>query len=217
MSSLRKNLPHIYNSCGINALFIALTYLDVNSNDKLIKTMLKYCMDSDENPDIYKFGILLMQKFYETYNITYEFQNARSILNKFYSKLIFKDSQVEIGDDYEKIELNKETILLDYEQVKNMVEYNVGVEDDKDKIVMYYNRLRVYNHTEAIKYNDNIYFPSIYIVCINHHYLTLINTVHGLLIYDDINKIRVIPNEQKIRVITNLRGIEFIGYIKKSK
>ena len=120
------NLPHIYNSCGINAMFITLAHFKVSSTDELVDKMIEYCKVKRGVNDIHNVndGIELMKQFYEKFNIDHGYQNVRLLLKKIYNQLVFEDSRIEIGDDYEKINLNRKLVLLDLEQTKSMVEYN---------------------------------------------------------------------------------------------
>jgi hypothetical protein len=209
------NLPHIYNSCGINALFIALSYLDIDSNNELIKNMLDYCKKQRKINDQIdtKYGIELMRQFYETYNIDHGYQNCRLLLKKIISTLITSETQLEIGDDYEKIKLLKDMILLDQEQIKSMVEYNKTQEIKTDKIILL--RDNEFNNMSIIKFNEDIYIPCLYIVCLNGHYVTMVNIKIGLVIYDDLSDVRLINKEKSYDVILQLgNSVEFIGYVK---
>ena len=64
------NLPHIHNSCSINALFVALSYLNVESKNDLINNMIRYCKTQHKLTDEIniKYGVELMEKFYELYD-----------------------------------------------------------------------------------------------------------------------------------------------------
>ena len=219
MIKLHNNLPHIYNSCGVNAIFVALSYLDVDSNDILIKHMLDYCKDSDEKLT-FNHGITLMKGFYTRFNISPDIQNSRDLLNKFYNLLEFENSQIELGD-YEKIELTKRALLLDYEQIKNMVEYNLNTKQYENRVLPYVLNKDIktlenfeFSHTDLIQYKDNIYAPCIYVVCLNQHYLTLINVKQGLIIYDDLHPVRFIEKKDSMKIIDKIHNIDFIGYIK---
>ena len=213
MTILRKNLPHIFNSCSINALFIALSYTDAKSNDDLIQSMLEYCKDVNNND--HKIGVQLMTKFYKTYKISVDYQNGKQILEKFYNLLTFDNTQFEIGYDYEKIVMDKKLVFFDYEQIKNMIEYNMSVEDKTNRILSSKIDSKEYKHFEDIKYNDSTYAPCIFICCISNHYLTIVCTISGLLIYDDICGIRSVNTAVQNDFIRGLIGIEFIGYIKE--
>lgn len=210
-----SNLPHIYNSCGINALFISLSYLKVDSTDDLIDKMLDYCKTQhkiNENVNI-EYGVFLMKEFYKKYNIDYGFQNCRLLLNKIYDTLIFDDSQIEIGDDYEKINLHSKTILLDYEQTKSMTDYNITSENIKNKLITY--KKEKFNSMSILLFNNQYYIPCLYIVCLHNHYITLVNTKNGLIIYNDLDQIKLVEQKFVKELILNLKNnIEFIGYTK---
>lgn len=209
------NLPHIYNSCGINALFVTLSYLDVKSNNELLNNMIQYCKTQHKLTDTIDvtYGIKLMEEFYSKYNIDHGYQNCRLLLKKIYNELIFETSQIEIGDDYEKIKLMQDTVLLDMEQTKSMVEYNKEIENKNNRLILLRNES--FNNMSILKFNDDIYIPCLYIVCSNGHYITLANIKIGLVIYNDLNQIKVIDKEKSKNILLNLDdNVEFIGYIK---
>ena len=120
---MKRNLPHIYNSCWLNSLMILLSHTDVESENLMVNKMLTY-VDNKSDIITQKEIIQIMINFYKEFNISPDFQNSRQILKKFFNSLKFNNSQFEISDDYEKIMLNKNVIILDYEQLKNMIEYN---------------------------------------------------------------------------------------------
>ena len=209
------NLPHIYNSCGINSLFIALAQLKVRSNDELIDNMIQYCSTKrklDYMMEDQKRGLNLMVQFYKKFNIDHGYHNVRLLLTKIYNSLIFDDSQIEIGDDYEKISLTKKIILLDMEQTKSMTEYNKHFEDKTNKIVTYDDK--DFNNVSILKFNDIIYVPCLYIICLGNHYITLVNTKAGLIVYNDLDRVKII-NQYEVRkkLISLSDSVEFIGYI----
>ena len=209
------NLPHIYNSCGINAMFIALSQLKIESKDDLINDMIYYCNTKrslNEKPNI-NIGINLMQQFYTKFNIDHGYQNVRLLLKKIYDQLIFNDAQIEIGDDYEKIDLNKKMILLDLEQTKSMTDYNKTIEEKTNRILTYKNE--DFNNMSILTFNDQMYVPCLYIVCLRDHYVTLVNTKCGLIIYNDLDEVRIIEQQKIKDIILGLDNkIEFIGYLR---
>lgn len=209
------NLPHIYNSCGINSLFIALAQLKLRSNDELIDDMIRYCSTKrklDEMMEDQKHGLDLMVQFYKKFNIDHGYQNVRLLLTKIYDSLIFGDSQIEIGDDYEKISLTKKVILLDMEQTKSMTDYNKQFEDKTNKIVTHGDE--DFNNVSILKFNDIMYVPCLYIVCLGNHYITLINTKAGLIVYNDLDRVKIINQDEVKKILISLsNSVEFIGYI----
>lgn len=215
------NLPHIYNSCGINALFITLAHFNASSTDKLVNKMIEYCKvkrgvnepRSDNNPPSINDGIELMKQFYEKFNIDHGYQNVRLLLKKIYDQLTFENAQIEIGDDYEKIDLNQKLILLDLEQTKSMVEYNKEKEDKTKRLLTYKNE--DFNNMSILTFNDNMYIPCLYIVCLGGHYITLVNTKYGLIIYNDLDQVKVIAQQKIKDVLLRLgNSVEFIGYLR---
>lgn len=223
-----SNLPHVINSCGINALFISLSYLKIKSTNQLIQDMIDYCSNEESKNDVNN-GIELVKLFYKTYNLDYGLQNSRLLLQKFYNTLIFEDQQIEIGDDYEKIELNKKFIMLDYEQLKSIIEYNYEEYFKKPNDLNYFNnKICIYNDDKyiktkqvtfnsnmIIKYNNYIYMPCLYVICRCAHYICIVTTKNGTLIYNDLAPIRIISDEHLNNLYNNLIGVEFICYIRK--
>ena len=220
---MKQNLPHVGNSCWLNSLFILLSHTDVKSDDETITNLLNY-VNKKENSLPLNEIIDSIKKIYSKYNISYQFQNGRQMIRKFYDLLRFENSQFEIEEDYEKISLDKKIIILDYEQVKNMIEYNYEeiIKHSKtaeNKIISDFNNVNEnynFTHLDVIQYNNNKYIPCIFSVCLCAHYITLVNTIKGLIIYDDLNHPMIIDNQDRIKAILNqIRNIEFIGYIKE--
>lgn len=215
------NLPHIYNSCGINALFITLAHFNASSTDELVNKMIEYCkvkrgvnepQNTNDTPSIND-GIELMKQFYEKFNIDHGYQNVRLLLKKIYNQLTFENAQVEIGDDYEKIVLNQKLVLLDLEQTKSMVEYNKEKEDKTNRLLTY--KSEDFNNMSILTFNDNMYIPCLYIVCLGGHYITLVNARCGLIIYNDLDQVRVIEQQKIKDVLLRLgNSVEFIGYLR---
>lgn len=215
------NLPHIYNSCGINALFITLAHFNASSSDELVNKMIEYCKvkrrvnepRSASEPLNINDGIELMKQFYEKFNIDHGYQNVRLLLKKIYDQLTFENAQIEIGDDYEKIDLNQKLVLLDLEQTKSMVEYNKEKEDKTNRLLTYKNEN--FNNISILTFNDKMYIPCLYIVCLGGHYITLVNTKCGLIIYNDLDQVRVIEQQKSRDVLLRLgNSVEFIGYLR---
>lgn len=220
---MKQNLPHVSNSCWLNSLFILLSHTDVKSDDETITNLLNY-VNKNENALSLNEVVESIKKIYSKYNITYQFQNSRQMIRKFYDLLSFNDSQFEIEEDYEKISLDKKIIILDYEQVKNMIEYNheeiiKHSKTAENKIISDFNNVNEnynFTHLDNIQYNNNKYIPCIFSICSCSHYITLVNTIKGLIIYDDLNQPVIIENQDRIKMILNrIRNIEFIGYIKE--
>lgn len=220
---MKQNLPHISNSCWLNSLFILLSHTDVKSEDEIITNLLNY-VNKKENALSLNEIVDSIKKIYSKHNISYQFQNSRQMIRKFYNLLSFDDSQFEIGEDYEKISLDKKIIILDYEQVKNMIEYNYEEiikhsKTTENKIISDFNNTNEnynFTHLDIIQYNDNKYIPRIFSVCLCAHYITLVNTTKGLIIYDDLCQPAIIENKDQIKMFLNqIRNIEFIGYIKE--
>lgn len=209
------NLPHIYNSCGINALFIALAHFNASSTDELVNKMIEYCKVKRSINDLYNVnkGIELMNQFYEKFNIDHGYQNVRLLLKKIYNQLTFENAQIEIGDDYEKIDLNQKLVLLDLEQTKSMVEYNKKKEDKTNRLLTYKNE--DFNNMSILIFNDKMYIPCLYIVCLRGHYITMVNAKCGLIVYNDLDRVRVI-DRQKIKdvILKSGNNVEFIGYLR---
>ena len=220
---MKQNLPHVGNSCWLNSLFILLSHTDVKSEDETINNLLNY-VNKNENVLPLNEIVESIKKIYSKYDISYQFQNGRQMIRKFYDLLSFSDSQFEIGEDYEKISLDKKIIILDYEQIKNMVEYNYEEiikhsKTTENKIISDFsseNGNYNFTHLDIIQYNDNKYIPCIFSVCLCAHYITLVNTIIGLIIYDDLNQPVIIKDNNQIDAILNrITNIEFIGYIKE--
>lgn len=220
---MKQNLPHVGNSCWLNSLFILLSHTDVKSEDETINNLLNY-VNKNENALPLNEIVESIKKIYSKYDISYQFQNGRQMIRKFYDLLSFNNSQFEIGEDYEKISLDKKIIILDYEQIKNMVEYNheeiiKHSKTTENKIISDFsseNENYNFTHLDIIQYNDNKYIPCIFSVCLCAHYITLVNTIIGLIIYDDLNQPVIIKDNNQIDAILNrITNIEFIGYIKE--
>lgn len=220
---MKQNLPHVGNSCWLNSLFILLSHTDVKSENETITDLLNY-VNKKENALSLNEIIESMKKIYSKYNISHQFQNSRQMIRKFYDLLSFNDSQFEIEEDYEKISLDKKIIILDYEQVKNMIEYNYEEinkhsKTTENKIISDFNNANEnynFTHLDNIRYNNNKYIPCIFSVCLCAHYITLVKTIKGLIIYDDLNRPIIIDDQDRIKTILNRIGnIEFIGYIKE--
>ena len=220
---MKQNLPHVGNSCWLNSLFILLSHTDVKSEDETINNLLNY-VNKNENVLPLNEIVESIKKIYSKYDISYQFQNGRQMIRKFYDLLSFSDSQFEIGEDYEKISLDKKIIILDYEQIKNMIEYNYEEiinrsKTTENKIISDFsseNENYNFTHLDIIQYNDNKYIPCIFSVCLCAHYITLVNTIIGLIIYDDLNQPVIIKDNNQINAILNrITNIEFIGYIKE--
>lgn len=220
---MKRNLPHIYNSCWLNSLMILLSYTDVETENVMINKMLTY-VHNQNNTLTQEEIIQVMISFYKKFNISSDFQNSRQMLKKFFNLLKFNNTQFEISDDYEKIVLNKNVIILDYEQLKNMIEYNheellQKKQNKENKIISVLDEKtnkRVFSHLTFIYFNDNVYIPCIFSICLCAHYITIIYTQQGLVIYDDLKDPILIQNEQQINsILTQITNIEFIGYVKK--
>lgn len=220
---MKRNLPHIYNSCWLNSLMILLSYTDVETENVMINKMLTY-VHNQNNTLTQEEIIQVMISFYKKFNISSDFQNSRQMLKKFFNLLKFNNSQFEISDDYEKIVLNKNVIILDYEQLKNMIEYNheellQKKQNKENKIISVLDEKtnkRVFSHLTFIYFNNNVYIPCIFSICLCAHYITIIYTQQGLVIYDDLKDPILIQNEQQINsILTQITNIEFIGYVKK--
>lgn len=211
------NLPHIYNSCGINAMFITLAHFKVSSTDELVDKMIEYCkvkrgVNEQRSVNVND-GIELMKQFYEKFNIDHGYQNVRLLLKKIYNQLVFEDSRIEIGDDYEKINLNRKLVLLDLEQTKSMVEYNKEKEDKTNRLLTYKNE--DFNNMSILTFNNNMYIPCLYIVCLGGHYITLVNARCGLIIYNDLDQVKIIERQKIKDVLLKLgNSVEFIGYLR---
>lgn len=217
------NLPHIYNSCGINALFITLAHFNASSTNELVNKMIEYCkvkrgVNEPRNANVNEplninEGIELMKQFYKKFNIDHGYQNVRLLLKKIYNQLIFENAQIEIGDDYEKINLNQKLVLLDLEQTKSMVEYNKEKKDKMNRLLVYKNE--DFNNMSILTFNDKMYIPCLYIVCLKGHYITLVNAKCGLIIYNDLDKVKIIEQQKIKEILLGLgNNVEFIGYLK---
>lgn len=220
---MKRNLPHIYNSCWLNSLMILLSHTDVESENLMINKMLTY-VDNKSDIITQKEIIQIMINFYKEFNISPDFQNSRQMLKKFFKLLKFNNSQFEISDDYEKIMLNKNVVILDYEQLKNMIEYNheqilQKKQTKENKIISVLDEKinkRVFSHLTFIYFNDNVYIPCIFSLCLCAHYITIIYMQEGLIIYDDLKEPVLIQNQQQINsILMQITNIEFIGYVKK--
>ena len=178
-------LPHYGNSCGVSAVFAALSALDFDSDDKLIKTMLYWV--SGKIRHNYEFGIAMMKKFYEIYNLGFDYKNSQDIIKMIGSKISSPICFIDLSYDYEYMYNNKVKklsfkddpyIMLDYEVVKSIKEDVKGMcvndEDPNSPI-------------SKIKIRDHIYTPCIFITCNNYHYLTFINTTNGIILFDDLD------------------------------
>lgn len=202
---------------------ILLSYTDVETENVMINKMLTY-VHNQNNTLTQEEIIQVMISFYKKFNISSDFQNSRQMLKKFFNLLKFNNTQFEISDDYEKIVLNKNVIILDYEQLKNMIEYNheellQKKQNKENKIISVLDEKtnkRVFSHLTFIYFNDNVYIPCIFSICLCAHYITIIYTQQGLVIYDDLKDPILIQNEQQINsILTQITNIEFIGYVKK--
>lgn len=237
---MKQNLPHIYNSCWLNSLFILLSHTDAESKDIKMKKMLNYVKNNAEQPISTNEILQTMHDFYVEYNILPHCQNSRQMLKKFYNLFNFDDSQFEIGDDYENSILDKKIAILDYEQLKSLIDYNhetiLKTKDTTNKIISILdkhsdehsdkhsddpiseptNQFR-FSHLNLICYNDKTYIPFIFSLCLCQHYITLVYTNRGIIIYDDLRKPYLINDDRQINSLLNgLSNIEFIGYIKKN-
>lgn len=220
---MKQNLPHIYNSCWLNSLMILLSHTDVESKNDMIKKMLDFV--KNETNELTRENIAkVMIDFYKEFNISHEFQNSRQMLNKFFNLLEFNNSQFEITDDYEKITLDKEIVILDYEQLRNMIEYNheqiIQKKQTKENKIISTLDENIndfkFSHLNFIHYNDNTYVPCIFSLCLCAHYITLIFNNGEIIIYDDLKEPIIIKDQQQItRLLTRISNIEFIGYAKK--
>lgn len=209
MSFGLTTLPHYGNSCGVSAVFTALGALGFESNDKLIQMMLYWVTNKIRHN--YEFGIAMMKKFYETYNLDFNYKNSQDIIKMIGSKIYSTDCFIDLSYDYEymyneKVEKkefkNDLYIMLDYEVVKSIKE------DVKDMVVDDLN-----SPVSKIKIRNQIYTPCVFITCNYNHYLTFINTSQGIILCDDLDSsIRFVEKND----LENYLGenIELVVYVK---
>ena len=66
---MKRNLPHIYNSCWLNSLMILLSYTDVETENVMINKMLTY-VDNQSNIITQEEIIQVMISFYKKFNMS---------------------------------------------------------------------------------------------------------------------------------------------------
>ena len=215
-------LPHYGNSCGVSAVFAALSALDFDSDDKLIKTMLYWVNGKIRHN--YEFGIAMMKKFYETYNLGFDYKNSQDIIKMIASKIYSPVCFIDLSYDYEYMYNTKikklafkddPYIMLDYEVVKSIKEDVKGMSvDDEDPNSPFDRRSDVASAPlSKIKIRDHVYTPCVFITCNHYHYLTFINTENGVILFDDLDStVRVVEKNN----LENYLGqnIELVVYAK---
>lgn len=209
------NLPHYANSCGVNALFITLSYLGAHSTNKLIQAMLDYVCNINSNE---RFGYALMQKFYETYELGNDFKSLRDLYMMIKDDLMFPSHvRAEIDDISNLIkltpeELSKITLLgYDYGQYMSIVD-----DDTKDT-----EKIRQQLHSKdssifsVMTLNDVEFSNCIFVTCISYHYVVYVNTRSGLLVFNDLDEIRYVNREVLEHIAKNNKyEIEFVVALK---
>lgn len=211
MSTQIATLPHYGNSCGVSAVFAALSALEFDSDDKLIKTMLYWVNGKIRHN--YEFGIAMMKKFYETYNLGFDYKNSQDIIKMIAPKIYSPVCFIDLSYDYEymynpkvkKLAFKDDPyIMLDYEVVKSIKEDVKGmcVHDEDPNSPL-----------SKIKIRDHVYTPCVFITCNHYHYLTFINTENGVILFDDLDStVRVV---EKNNLESHLgQNIELVVYAK---
>ena len=238
MSGAITTLPHYANSCAVNALIITLKFLQAKSSSQLIQAMLDYV----SNPRSQQvFGLKLVEKFYQTYNLNNDFKSFRELFVMIKDTLTFGgednwDVVVEI-DDLEK--------LVDLDYAPDMVAFDFGqytsiVDDDTDETEHIREKFRVIKPNKHSKQDDeyeldlpeeldsntsiyNIisvdgvkYSCCVFVTCIGYHYVVYVNTKKGLLVYNDLDtQVRIVDKSVLEEINrSHKHAIEFVAAIR---